>query len=673
MPFVVGETIGPYVLLEQLGQGGMAVVFKAYHPALDRYVALKALHPAFSQEPNFLARFRREAQVVARLEHPNIVPVYDFAEHDGRPYLVMKFIEGETLKARLGRGPVGDVELRHIVESVGAALAYAHAQGILHRDVKPSNVLLANDGRIYLADFGLARIAASGESTLSADAMLGTPQYISPEQALGVKDLDEGVDIYSFGVVMYELLVGRTPFNADTPYSVIHDHIYAPLPLPRTLNPNLPASFELFLVKALAKERQDRYPGIGAMLAGWHTAEKEALEADDLLRAARSSTAGPAESLLGAPTAGVHPDLTQAALEKPAPVSPPVGAVEAGRAADPAAPDLYTAIISESRVQRLADTNAVASATAGIDASAPPRSASTVPASSSRSPAKTRPPVWPLLAGLLALGVCALAGVFVLNRIAARRVGVNPTVTASAVIVAPALFTPTPDTPAASPTVALQRAMNFPYLRIAPAVPLPTAIAQATLTPEDPLAYADLAAALWSAGQPAEAHQAMDRAIALVELEPGALLKLADHLTERRAWLAAATLYAQALRRPRLQLDQAQTDNAYQAFYMAAAYPDAQDLIHRLPENRVNADLRALFIARADLYNNPEREPQQILFDLRGRHPALAEISLLEAEVFYVDGRLDDALQALNRQASAAGAPSWAVLTARTLQTLLFP
>ena len=184
MPFAAGETVGQYRIIEQLGQGGMATVFKAYHPLLDRFVAIKALHPAFREDPNFLARFQREARVVAKLDHPNIVPIYDFAESEGRPYLVMKFIEGETLKARLENGPLPNNEILSIVEAVGAALSYAHQQGVLHRDIKPSNVLLATDGQIYLADFGLARIAQAGESTLSSDMMLGTPQYISPEQAL---------------------------------------------------------------------------------------------------------------------------------------------------------------------------------------------------------------------------------------------------------------------------------------------------------------------------------------------------------------------------------------------------------------------------------------------------------------------------------------------------------
>lgn len=265
MPFSIGETVGPYQILEQLGQGGMATVYKAYHPALDRYVAIKALHPAFMEDPNFIARFQREARVVAKLEHPNIVPIYDFSEHEGRPYLVMKFIEGETLKAILKRQAIDKTFLVKIIQAVGSALSYAHKQGILHRDVKPSNILISDNGEIYLADFGLARIAQAGESTISSDVMLGTPQYISPEQAMGKSDLDEGTDIYSFGVVLYELLVGRVPYSADTPFSIIHDHIYKPLPLPSSINPEINKELEKALLKALAKNRDDRYATIDEM------------------------------------------------------------------------------------------------------------------------------------------------------------------------------------------------------------------------------------------------------------------------------------------------------------------------------------------------------------------------------------------------------------------------
>ncbi len=275
MPFNVGENVGAYRIIEQLGQGGMATVFKAYHASLDRYVALKVLHPAFGEDASFEARFKREARVVAKLEHPNIVPIYDYAEHENRPYLVMKFIEGDTLKARLDQGPLTSNEILKIVDAVGAALAYAHKQNVLHRDIKPSNVLVARDGQVYLADFGLARIAQLGESTLSGDMIIGTPQYISPEQAMGVKDLDERTDIYSFGVMLYEMVVGKVPFNADTPFSIIHDHIYSPLPLPRKVNPDVTEQVERVLLKALAKDRLDRYATVDQMVSAFKQAWSE--------------------------------------------------------------------------------------------------------------------------------------------------------------------------------------------------------------------------------------------------------------------------------------------------------------------------------------------------------------------------------------------------------------
>jgi serine/threonine protein kinase len=272
MSFNVGENVGPYRIIEQLGQGGMATVFKAYHASLDRYVAIKVLHPAFGEDLSFEARFQREARVVAKLEHLNIVPIYDYAEHEKRPYLVMKFIEGNTLKARLDKGPLNSKEILAVVEAVGSALAYAHKRNVLHRDIKPSNVLVAEDGQIYLADFGLARIAQLGESTLSGDMIIGTPQYISPEQAMGVKDLDERTDVYSFGVMIYEMVVGKVPFSADTPFSIIHDHIYSPLPLPHKVNPNVHQEVERVLLKALAKDRLDRYENVDQLVLAFREA-----------------------------------------------------------------------------------------------------------------------------------------------------------------------------------------------------------------------------------------------------------------------------------------------------------------------------------------------------------------------------------------------------------------
>ncbi len=266
MPFIIGETVGSYRLMDQLGQGGMATVYKAYEPALDRYVALKVLHPAFTDDSTFIGRFEREAKVIAKLEHPNIVPIYSYAQYEKRPFLVMKYVEGETLKALLQRDHPSLASVFPILEKVGEALTYAHSRNIIHRDIKPSNVLLGVDGTVYLADFGLAKIALNTSSSMTADQMIGTPQYISPEQALAKNDLDFRTDIYSLGILIYEIAVGRVPYNADTPFAVVHDHIYTPLPLPSEVNPQVDPGVERVLLKALAKDPADRYQSVADMI-----------------------------------------------------------------------------------------------------------------------------------------------------------------------------------------------------------------------------------------------------------------------------------------------------------------------------------------------------------------------------------------------------------------------
>jgi len=255
----VTETIGQYEIAEQIGAGGMATVYKAYQPKLDRFVAIKLMHRNYAQEANFLSRFEREARIVARLDHAHIVPIYDYDDHNGQPYLVMKFIEGVTLKRVLNDGPLYPDDVLKIITRVGEALQYAHEQGVLHRDIKPSNILLDMRGEPYLTDFGLARAAHSGESTMSADVMLGTPHYISPEQARGETDLDARTDVYSLGIVLYELVTGRVPFVGDTSYGIIHSHLTASPPPPREFNPDVTPAVEAVLLKALAKKREERY------------------------------------------------------------------------------------------------------------------------------------------------------------------------------------------------------------------------------------------------------------------------------------------------------------------------------------------------------------------------------------------------------------------------------
>jgi Tfp pilus assembly protein PilF/predicted Ser/Thr protein kinase len=325
VPFVVGESVGPYRITRQLGVGGMAMVWKAYHPALDRYVAIKVLHPSFKEDPQFTARFQREARIVAKLTHPHIVPIYDFSEHEGMSYLVMRYIEGRTLKAVLKEGPVPLGKVMEILEPAGQALAYAHDQGVLHRDIKPSNFLISLEGEVFLTDFGLARMAESTDSTLSRDTLIGTPQYISPEQARGEK-LDARTDIYSLGVVLFEMLAGTVPYDADTPYAVIHDHIFSPLPLPSQFNHDIPEGVEKVVLKALAKDRNDRFQDVREMVSALETAlgggvvvlgEREVVgEGADT--AAREAPGG--EAPLAAPAAGVPPSgepPEEAPAEKP--------------------------------------------------------------------------------------------------------------------------------------------------------------------------------------------------------------------------------------------------------------------------------------------------------------------------------------------------------------------
>jgi len=255
-----GDTIGAYEIVSEVGRGGMATVYKAYHERLDRHVAIKFMHDTFLQDESFHARFQREARIVARLENPHIVPIYDYDTHEGVPYLVMKYIDGMTLKRRAIKSGVTVHQSRDLLTEVARGLDYAHRQGILHRDMKPSNILIDNEDHPYITDFGLARIAEAGSSTISHDMMLGTPYYISPEQARGEKNLDSRTDIYSLAIILYELITGRVPFQADTPYAIVHGHIYQAVPRPSDANPDLPPEVDEVMEKALAKDPTQRYP-----------------------------------------------------------------------------------------------------------------------------------------------------------------------------------------------------------------------------------------------------------------------------------------------------------------------------------------------------------------------------------------------------------------------------
>ncbi len=267
---LVGRTIGKYRILERLGHGGMADVYRAYQASLDRDVALKVLHPyLMAGEEDFVGRFRREARDAAALRHPNIVQVFDFDHEDGLYYMVMECIDGRTLKERLKelrkRGRVMSLqEILHILAQIGDALDYAHQQGMLHRDIKPSNIMITGKGRAVLTDFGIARMMGGTRHTMTG-SVTGTPAYMSPEQGRGA-DLDHRTDIYSLGIVLYEMVTGQVPFDADTPLAIMMRHVTDPLPSPRARRVDLPEAVETVIKRALYKRPEDRYQSARDMI-----------------------------------------------------------------------------------------------------------------------------------------------------------------------------------------------------------------------------------------------------------------------------------------------------------------------------------------------------------------------------------------------------------------------
>lgn len=260
--YLEGRSLDKYRILEPLGRGGMARVYRAYHPQLDRYVAVKVLRSDLAGEKEFLARFQREARAVAALRHPNIVQVFDFDVKDDIYYMVMELLEGDSLRTRLNdyrvqgeRLPLG--EALRIIMDVLDALAYAHSEGMIHRDVKPANILLTRGGQAVLSDFGIAQIIGGTRLTVSG-ALMGTLAYMAPEQGMEGK-CDARSDLYSLGIVLYEMLTGDPPFDAETPLAILMKHVNDPLPLPRKVDPSIPRPLERVILKTLAKRPQQRY------------------------------------------------------------------------------------------------------------------------------------------------------------------------------------------------------------------------------------------------------------------------------------------------------------------------------------------------------------------------------------------------------------------------------
>jgi eukaryotic-like serine/threonine-protein kinase len=274
---MIGQTISHYRIVEQLGAGGMGVVFKAQDSRLERAVALKFLPEKVAQEPQALERFRREARAASALNHPGICTIYDVGEQDGRAFIAMEFIDGETLRSHIHGQPLAVAELLELGIQIAEALEVAHAEGIIHRDIKPANIFVTKRGRAKVLDFGLAKLvpkgvagADSGDesegSTSIAGIISGTPSYMSPEQVRG-DDLDSRTDIFSLGLVLYEMATGRQAFGGGTGGAIIEAVLTRP-PVPlRSINPDIPPRLEALIDKALHKDREQRYQHAADMLA----------------------------------------------------------------------------------------------------------------------------------------------------------------------------------------------------------------------------------------------------------------------------------------------------------------------------------------------------------------------------------------------------------------------
>ena len=300
MEDLTGRQFGPYRIVEPLGEGGMAAVYKAFQPGMDRYVALKVLPRQLADSPEFVGRFEQEAKILAKLQHPHILPVFDYGEAEGYTYIVMPFVKSGTLDAVLEGVPLSLSQINRIISQVGDALDYAHSQGLIHRDVKPSNILIDERGNCLLTDFGIAKLFEATVKFTGTGGIIGTPAYMSPEQAQG-DAADHRSDIYSLGIVLYEVATGRVPFHAETPIAVIFKHIQDPLNPPRSVNPALPEAVEQVIFKALAKDPQDRYTTAG-----------------DMVRALQQAVAGksPGKPQIGSPLLSTSPPTSPPAQRR---------------------------------------------------------------------------------------------------------------------------------------------------------------------------------------------------------------------------------------------------------------------------------------------------------------------------------------------------------------------
>jgi len=309
--------IGRYNIKSELGRGGMATVYHAYDPRFERDVAIKVLPHAFLHDPQFRTRFEREAKMIALLEHPAIVPVYDFGEQDGQPYIVMRYMAGGSLADRLKQGPVPLDETSRIITRLAPALDAAHARGIIHRDLKPGNILFDQYGNAFLSDFGIARLAQQQGATITGTAILGTPAYMSPEQVQGEKQIDARSDLYAMGVLIYQMLTGKQPYRADTPAKVMMMHILEPAPNILEDKADLPEACAPVIAKAMAKDPDDRFTTTAELAQALEAASNSEYQKIHLAAAQDDSTMVSGRTVIAGRGGGPPPGGPGATLVSP--------------------------------------------------------------------------------------------------------------------------------------------------------------------------------------------------------------------------------------------------------------------------------------------------------------------------------------------------------------------
>lgn len=326
MSTFIGRRVGQYQILSLLGHGGMAAVYRARQESVEREVAVKFLPEALAASAEMRARFSQEARTIANLQHPHILPLFDYGEQDGLPYLVIRLVDGGSLDDHLRQGRLNQGEVLRLVEQIAAALDYAHARQVVHRDLKPANILIDSHGEAYLSDFGIAKLLSSTDN-LTGSGLIGTPQYMAPEQIKG--QVDARVDVYALGVIAYQALTGGMPYDGDT-YQVLTKKLSEPPRRPVELDPDFPPELEAVLLKALARDPDERYAGAGELARDLRAAMAESSGLPT-----REYVAEPTRDHIASPTEAATPVETAALAAASTEIAPTRAAVSAPTAARP--------------------------------------------------------------------------------------------------------------------------------------------------------------------------------------------------------------------------------------------------------------------------------------------------------------------------------------------------